>query len=64
MWKWLASVVNCFQISIFAYHKQSGIDGKGNYLVVNCFQISIFAYHKQSKYFEKVHQHCCELLSN
>ena len=43
----IMSVVNCFQISIFAVHEQLWEKRENSYSVVNCFQISIFAVHEQ-----------------
>ncbi len=43
----LTSVVNCFQISTFAYQKQPPVSYAETVSVVNCFQISTFAYQKQ-----------------
>ncbi len=47
MENYMLAVVNCFRISIFAYHKQLILNFTHNRTVVNCFRISIFAYHKQ-----------------
>ena len=60
----LKHVVNCFQISIFAYHKQCEGVHEQRPQVVNCFQISIFAYHKQLFHEDGYSIFRCELLSN
>ena len=62
--KSVSSVVNCFQISIFAVHEQPILFSDYKKIVVNCFQISIFAVHEQlivRTFFFNVG---CELLSN
>ena len=60
----MQSVVNCFQISIFAVHEQQIYVLKDQRIVVNCFQISIFAVHEQRLLSRNHRAYRCELLSN
>ena len=60
----MVTVVNCFQISIFAVHEQHVINIETKKAVVNCFQISIFAVHEQQWFRSNYPEYRCELLSN
>ena len=60
----VGTVVNCFQISIFAVHEQPVIGVRSEKVVVNCFQISIFAVHEQQEDKQDRGVAGCELLSN
>ena len=57
-------IVNCFQISTFAYQKQLQFCDSSFITIVNCFQISTFAYQKQLAEIVGRKTMNCELLSN